>query len=47
MGLGCACKCIFGIMQMAVAGVKVVKPGGLKLDKFEENVSQVGMCHVM
>lgn len=27
--------------QMAVAGVKILKPGGVKLDKFEESVSQV------
>jgi hypothetical protein len=26
---------------MAVAGVKIAKPGGAKLDKFEESVSQV------
>lgn len=44
VGCGCACTCLyvsFGIAQMAVAGVKIAKPGGAKLDKFEESVSQV------
>lgn len=39
-----ACICLhvtIVIVQMAVAGVKIAKPGGVKLDKFEESVSQV------
>ena len=31
----------FIYLQMAAGGVKIIKPGGEKLDKFEESVSQV------
>lgn len=30
-------------IQMAGIGVKIVKPGGEKMDDFEEKVSQVGV----